>query len=236
MSVKKNDKILNIPVIIMAGGEGLRLKPLTNILPKPLLPYGDSTIIENIMNRFIKFNCREFYLSVNYKAEIIEFYFSNLKNKNYLIHFVFEKKPLGTAGSLSLLKNQFKTSIFVTNCDVLIDEDYSEIYKFHKNKNYELTIIATSKSNIIPYGVVNLDSNGNFANIIEKPHTTYIINCGMYILEPHLLNEIPDNMFYHITELIQNIKNRKGKIGVFLIDEKNWIDAGNIENLDFLKV
>jgi ADP-glucose pyrophosphorylase len=123
---------LNIPVVIMAGGKGTRLKPLTNVIPKPLIPIGEHTIIEEIMDHFVKVGCHDFLLSVNYKAETIKHYFSQLKHKPYNVSYFQEEKPLGTAGSLFLIKDKIKTTFFVTNCDIIIDEDYSEILKYLK--------------------------------------------------------------------------------------------------------
>jgi hypothetical protein len=128
---------LNLPVIIMAGGKGTRLKPLTNVLPKPLIPIGDKTILENIMDSFVEADCHDFYLSVNYKAEMIKHYFDNLQNKNYNINYFHEVKPLGTAGSLHLLQNKIHTTFFVSNCDILIEQDYAELLKYHRSNNNE---------------------------------------------------------------------------------------------------
>ena len=125
-----------LPVVIMAGGKGTRLAPLTNVLPKPLIPIGEKTILEDIMDNFVEFGCDEFHISVNYKAEMIRYYFDTLKNPDYKIHYFEEAKPSGTAGSLCLLKNSINSTFFVTNCDIIINQDYSEILEYHKsNKN-----------------------------------------------------------------------------------------------------
>ena len=218
--------VLQLPVVIMAGGFGSRLKPLTNILPKPLLPIGNSTILENIIDRFKKYSCFNFEISINYKAELIRFYFDSLLEKDYNINFFTEKKPLGTAGSLHLLADKLITTFFVSNCDILIDEDYSAIHKYHEENKNELTIVASIKNYDIPYGTIESGVNGELISLKEKPQLNFMINCGMYILEPHLLKEIPKNTFFHFTDLIQKIKDRGGKVGVFPISEKSWIDIG----------
>jgi len=217
---------LKLPVVIMAGGLGSRLKPLTNILPKPLLPFGESTILENIIERFKKYGCIDFEISINYKADLIRFYFDSLGEKDYRINFFTEKKPLGTAGSLHLLDNKLHTTFFVSNCDILIDEDYSAIYKYHLENKNELTIVASIKYYDIPYGTVESGENGQLISLREKPQLDFMVNSGMYILEPHLLKEIPENTFFHLTHLIEKIKNREGKVGVFPISEKSWVDIG----------
>lgn len=228
--VKEEDNkiypILNLPVVIMAGGVGSRLKPLTNILPKPLLPFGESTILENIIDRFKKYSCLNFEISINYKADLIRFYFESVGTKDYHLNFFIEDKPLGTAGSLHLLEDKLNTTFFVSNCDILIDEDYSAIHKYHVENKNELTIVASIKNYDIPYGTIESGENGQLISLKEKPQLDFMINSGMYILEPHLIKEIPKNTFFHLTHLIEKVKNRGGKVGVFPISEKSWVDIG----------
>ncbi len=225
-SEKRIKKKLNLPVIIMAGGKGSRLKPLTNVIPKPLIPIGEKTIIEEIMDRFVDAGCNKFYLSVNYKAETIKHYFLKLNNTKYKIEYIQEETPLGTAGSLYLVRDKINTTFFVSNCDIIINEDYSEIVKYHNENKNELTIVSALKHYPIPYGTLETKENGILKKLVEKPELTFQINTGMYILEPHLLNEIPENNFFHITHLIENIKKRKGRVGVFPISQGSWKDIG----------
>lgn len=222
---RKHDN-LNLPVVIMAGGKGARLKPLTNVIPKALIPISEKTIIEEIMDRFLAVGCDNFFVSVNFKAEMIKHYFEQLNNDLYKTHFFQEEKPLGTAGSLFLIKEKIDTTFFVSNCDIVINEDYSEILKYHKENNNELTIVSALKHYPIPYGTIETKMNGVLFSLHEKPELTFQINSGMYILEPHLLNEIPENKFFHITHLIENIQKRKGKVGVFPVSEGSWKDIG----------
>jgi NDP-sugar pyrophosphorylase family protein len=119
-----------------------------------------------------------------------------------------------------------KSTFFVSNCDILIDEDYSAIYKYHVENKNELTIVASLKSYHIPYGTIESGEDGQLTSLTEKPQLDFMINCGMYILEPHLLDEIPVNKFFHLTDLIEKICDRNGKVGVFPISEKSWIDIG----------
>ncbi|GJQ64326.1 MAG: mannose-1-phosphate guanylyltransferase [Melioribacteraceae bacterium] len=223
---KRVEHNLKLPVIIMAGGKGSRLKPLTNVLPKPLIPIGNKTILENIMDRFVSSGCTDFYLSVNYKSEMIRQYFESLGNNDYQIKYFEEDKPLGTAGSLFMLNGRIDKTFFISNCDILIEEDYSEIYKYHREHKNELTIVAALKHYPIPYGTIETGEEGRLIKLTEKPELTFKINSGMYILEPHLLKEIPANEFFHITELIEKIRAREGRIGVFPVSEKSWKDIG----------
>ena len=145
----------------------------------------------------------------------------------YKLHYLKEDYPLGTAGSLSMLKGEINQPFFVTNCDILIDQDYSEILGYHRDNNNEITIVAALKYFPFPYGVIETGENGQLNELIEKPELTFKINSGMYILEPHLLNEIPEKTFFHITQLIQGVKQRNGAIGVFPVSEKSWKDIGD---------
>ena len=218
---------LNLPVIIMAGGQGSRLRPLTNILPKPLIPIGEQTMMEDIMDRFVNCGCKRFYISVNYKADTIKRYFDNLEGKPYEISYFQENKPLGTAGSLHLLNGQINSTFFVSNCDIIIDDDYSEILKYHRENKNEITVVAAIKNMGIPYGTLETKEGGLLADIKEKPNYTFKINTGMYILEPHLINEIPVDEFYHITFLIEKLMKQGRRVGVYPINEGSWIDVGN---------
>lgn len=215
----------NVPVIIMAGGFGTRLRPLTNVLPKPLIPIGEKTMLEEIFQRFNKHGCDNYYISVNYKAELIEFYLKSLQLSFSTTCFL-EEKPLGTAGSLSLLKGKLKETFFVSNCDIIIEQDYSEILNYHREQENEITLVAALKHFPIAYGTLQTAENGRLVGLDEKPELTFKINSGMYILEPHLLEEIPENTFFHITHLIHKIMERGGKVGVFPVSEKSWKDIG----------
>ncbi|HRR19653.1 MAG TPA: sugar phosphate nucleotidyltransferase [Ignavibacteriales bacterium] len=234
----KNDKEksnkINLPVIIMAGGRGTRLRPFTNILPKPLLPVGEKTIIEEIIDRFLKVGCTQFYLSVNFKADTIKHYFKELNSPDFSVNYVQEEKPLGTAGSLFLLKNLINKTFFVSNCDILIEDDYYEILDYHMHNKNELTIVSAIKHYPIPYGIIKTKKEGLLVELNEKPNLIFQINSGFYILEPHLLDEIPENTFFHITSLIKKIQKRKGRVGVFPVSEGSWKDIGTWNN--YLKI
>jgi dTDP-glucose pyrophosphorylase len=221
---------LELPVVIMAGGVGSRLQPLTNVLPKPLIPVNEKSMLEEIFDRFEDYGCDDFYISVNYKDELIKYYINSL-NLAFNIQFFKEDKPLGTAGSLHLLKKKLKAPyFFVTNCDILIEQDYSEIFQFHHENKNEITIVAALKNYHIPYGVVETGENGVLLALQEKPDITLKVNSGMYLLNSTLLNEIPTDKFFHITDLIEKVKQRNGKVGVFPVSEGSWKDMGEWEN------
>ena len=199
------------------------MEPFTKILPKPLIPINEKPIIEHIIEQFTDIGCLDFYLSLNYKSKILKAYFEEL-DPPYNVHYIEETKPLGTAGSLKLLIDQFKT--FVTNCDIIIKQNYSKIFEFHKKKNYDLTLVASSKEYQIPYGSCNISKKRILESISEKPSYDLLVNTGLYILNPSILHLIPNNKFYHITDLIDDLIKNNYKVGVFPIDDEVWIDIG----------
>lgn len=216
---------INLPVVIMAGGKGTRLKPITNVIPKPLVPVGDKTILEVIMDQFEGIGCKKFYMSVNYKADMMEYYLSQLDHK-YDIEFFMEDKPLGTIGSVSLLKGKITTPFFVSNCDSINEQDYRDVYSYHvKNKN-DMTIVTLVKSFKIPYGVIETGEDGLMETLREKPELNYQVNSGVYILNPELIDEIPEGEFFHITHLMEKVKARGGRVGCFPVSEDAWHDMG----------
>jgi dTDP-glucose pyrophosphorylase len=232
---QENDQkfeFFNIPVVIMAGGFGTRLRPLTNVLPKPLIPIGEKTMLEEIFDRFYRHGCTQFYISVNYKSELISFYLNSL-NLPYNIDYFLEEKPLGTASSLHLLKGIINETFFVSNCDIIIEDDYANILKYHQANKNEITLVAALKHFPIAYGTLETGVDGELLELKEKPEMTFKINSGMYVLEPHLIEEIPEKEIFHITHLIEKVKQRGGKVGVFPVSEKSWKDVGNW--IDYLK-
>jgi dTDP-glucose pyrophosphorylase len=233
------DQIVNVPVVIMAGGRGTRLEPFTKILPKPLIPIGEKTIIEHIIDEYKQYGIKDYYITVNYKANMIKAYFEDYSN-DIQIHFVQENKPLGTAGSLKLVKDSINSSFFVSNCDIIIKTNYSDIFDFHKNGNYDLTLVASMQHYEIPYGICEIENGGNLIKITEKPEYDFLVNTGMYILEPNVLKYIPENDFFHITHLFEKLKSMNKRIGVYPVSKNSWIDIGQWDeykkNLNILSI
>ena len=216
---------INLPVVIMAGGKGTRLKPITNVIPKPLVPIGDKTILETILDQFEEIGCTKFYMSVNYKADIMKYYLSQLDHK-YDIEFFQEDKPLGTIGSVSLLKGKINTPFFVSNCDSINEQDYRDVYDYHVSNHNDLTIVTMVKSFKIPYGVIETGEDGLMVALSEKPELTFQVNTGVYILNPSCIDQIPEGEFFHITHLMEKIKARGGRVGCFPVSEHAWKDMG----------
>ena len=221
----KSSEPLPTPVVIMAGGQGTRLRPITNIIPKPLIPVGEKTIIEEIMDRFHACGVEDFHVSLNYKGDMVEHYLNELK-KPYRVAYFREGRPLGTAGSIFLLRDTLKTTFFVSNCDILVEHDYREIYRQHRDEGNEITAVAAVKVLSVPYGVFNCDETGRLTSLREKPDVTFLVNVGLYVLEPHLLTEIPPEKPMHITHLLEQVRHRGGRVGLFPISEQSWFDIG----------
>ena len=216
---------IQLPVVIMAGGKGTRLKPITNVIPKPLVPIGDKTILEEIMDQFEFIGCQKFYMSVNYKSNMMRYYLDQLPH-HYDVSFFEEDKPLGTIGSVALLKGKIDTPFFVSNCDIVIDQDMRDVYDYHCENHNDLTIVTAVKSFRIPYGVIETGEDGLMTALKEKPELTYMINTGVYILNPGCIDEIPQGEFFHITQLMEKIKAHGGRVGCFPVSEHAWKDMG----------
>ncbi len=226
----KQEALKDIPVVIMAGGKGTRLYPYTKILPKPLIPVGDIPIMERIIGKFRDFGVQDFYATVNYRKSMIKSYFAEAA-AGYNISYIEEEKPLGTAGSLSLIREPFKAPFFVTNCDILIDTDYEELYEHHNTSGNVLTMVTALKNILVPYGVVNAKENGVLTSLEEKPKLSYFVNTGMYVLSPEAVEAIPKQTFFHITDLAERLMAEGKQVGMYPISEDSFLDMGEFEEM-----
>jgi dTDP-glucose pyrophosphorylase len=224
-AVSKKKRRLDLPVVIMAGGQGTRLAPFTNVLPKPLIPVGDRTVIEIIIAQLQNHGLEKFILSINYKSKIIKSFFEELA-PSYSVSFLEEREPRGTAGSLRELYLPVPENLIVTNCDIVIQADLAELVSFHEDNQYDLTLVASLKDYHIPYGVCELEKGGSLARISEKPQYNFLVNTGMYVVRRDRLNLIPEHAKYDMTDFIEHIKSSGGRVGVFPIGESAWIDTG----------
>ena len=222
------------PVVIMAGGLGTRLYPYTKILPKPLIPIGEMPIVEHIIHRFADVGCSAFTMIVNYKKSMIKSYFNDLQ-KDYTVDYVDEDTPLGTGGGLSLLKGKVTQTFFLTNCDILIDADFGDIYQYHKEKGNVITMVCAVKHFTIPYGVVELGGDGDISGITEKPEMNVLTNTGVYVVEPSVIDGLAYNEPIPFTDIIADVRAAGGRVGVYPVSENSWMDMGQLEELDNMR-
>ncbi len=216
----------------MSGGKGTRLKPFTNVLPKPLLPYKGKTFLENIIQLFINYKLKDFIISINYKSHLIKAFFKEL-NPKYNLEYIEEKKPLGTAGSLSLIKRKKFKYFFVSNCDTIIKTNLFKLFKYFKKNHCDLTIVAAKQRLKIPYGVCTTKKNKTLKEIVEKPEVKFEVNTGFYLISSSLLKLVPKSKnLYHITDLIEKAQKLKKKVGVYKISNNSWYDLGSFSSLN----
>ena len=231
VELKRN---LEVPVVIMAGGLGKRLYPYTKILPKPLIPIGEIPIVEHIINRFYRHGSDQFYLVVNHKKNMIKAYFNEIE-KAYKVDYVDEDKPLGTGGGLSLLKGKIDSTFILSNCDILIEEDYEKIYNYHKKENNLITMVCSLKNIKIPYGVIEISETGEIESMKEKPELSFFTNTGMYIVEPKIIEELEEDKPIGFPDIIEQYKAKGEKIGVYPISENSWMDMGQIDEMEEMR-
>lgn len=225
------DTLKDIPLVIMAGGKGTRLYPYTKILPKPLMPIGDITITERIIASFQKYGCQQVYMILNYKASMIRAYMTDCPH-DYSLGFVEEHEFLGTVGGIQLVKDKLTGTFFLSNCDILLDADLECAYRTHKSMGNQITIICAMKDFIIPYGVIEATEGGKVKKIVEKPDYAMLVNIGVYILEPDVLNLIAEGEHMDMPELADRLMKGGGQIGVFPIPEKSWMDIGQFSEME----
>jgi dTDP-glucose pyrophosphorylase len=225
---KKNEvNLIDCQMLIMAGGKGLRLRPLTNKTPKPLLIVKKKPIIEHIITIAKKQGITDFYISINYLGHKIKKYLGNGSKLDVKIKYLEEKKPLGTAGSLNLIK-KFNKPIIVTNSDIISKIDYKEMISVHKKNKSMLTMVAKVFYEKDNYGRI-VASGSVVKKVIEKLEQNLLINAGIYIVDPKIKKIIKSSEYLDMTDLINRALKKKLKINVFPIHEK-WLDYGLNKN------
>jgi len=225
---KKNKSLSKINIVVMAGGKGQRLDPITRIFPKPLVPIKDKTAVENILDSFLYYGAKKFFFTLNFKSDLIKAYFNNKPKIRNKITYINEKKPLGTVGGLQKLKRKISKNFIVSNCDVIFDFNYENMIKHHIKSKNDLTLVISNQSSLIPYGVCEINKKDELIKIIEKPKYSYLITTGLYVLNSRILRTIPKNKFLNMNSLIEILKKNNFKIGTFKIGQKNWYDIGQL--------
>ncbi len=222
----------NLPnsVVIMAGGEGKRLRPLTHDCPKPMLLVSGKPLLEIILRQCLDVGFRDFYFAVNYLKEQIQDYFQDGSRWDANIQYIEEDKPLGTAGALGLLPQRPADPILVLNGDVLTRVDYNHLLRFHAEHDAAATLCVREHATQIPYGVVRMD-DAQFIALEEKPVLTHYVNAGIYLLNPDLLDLVPKNTFFDMPKLLELAVQQDLRVSGFPIHEY-WLDAGLPETLE----
>jgi len=221
-----------IPVVIMAGGEGKRLLPYTSIIPKPLIPFKGRSMIEHITENFKNFGFNYFIITLNYKSDLMKAYF--LSNKQLgKFKFIFEKKPLGTAGSLIKIKKNKYKNFFLINCDSLLNLNYESFLNYHLECKHDITLVVCKKTENFKYGSCIINEKGKLKKIYEKPNVSFMANTGLYLINSKTINLIKKKERIDMNSLIERAINYKYKVGVFPIHESEWYDLGTW--LDFEK-
>lgn len=217
-------------VVLMVGGLGTRLRPLTENTPKPMLKVGNKPILETIILNFKKYGFTNILLSVSYKSEIIEKYFKDGKSFGVNIEYIYENKRMGTAGALCFMRDKLNEPFFVMNGDLLTNINFAHMMEYHLSNNAMATMGVRKYDFQVPYGVVNI-KNENILSIKEKPIHQFFVSGGIYVLNPGVLEYIPDNEFYDMPTLFEKIIDNKQKSISFPIHEY-WLDIGKIEEFE----
>ena len=214
-------------VILMVGGLGTRLRPLTNDVPKPMLDVGNKPILHTIVENFAKYGYTDIIMCVNYKSEIIKEYFGNGDKFGVKIEYVLENKRMGTAGALSLLQKRPKDDFFVMNGDLLTNVNFEYLHEYHKDSNALASICIRKYEMQVPYGVVNVRAN-KVTSIEEKPTQSFFVSAGIYMFSPIVLDFIPKGVFYDMPTLFSELLKHDFPIHPFPIREY-WLDIGKMD-------
>lgn len=231
INFRKQSTIIPADAIIMAGGEGKRLRPLTENTPKPLLKVGGKPIIEYNIDRLQQVGIKNITLSINYLGDQLVDYFGNGENKKLNIQYVREDEPLGTIGSILLVEEFQHDDIIVMNSDLLTNIDFKDFYKTYKDANADMAVAATTYHVDVPYAVLEADDKNKVVSLKEKPKYTYYSNAGIYILKKKLLKIIPEGQFYDITDLMERILEMNLKMMTYPINGY-WLDIGKHEDFE----
>jgi NDP-sugar pyrophosphorylase family protein len=217
-------------VVLMAGGLGTRLAPLTDNCPKPLLKVGNKPILETIIENFISHGFKRFYLSVNYKAEMIEEYFGDGSRWGAEIRYLREDKKMGTAGALGLIPEPLTQPFLVMNGDLLTKVNFSQLLNFHQEQNAHATMCVREYDFQVPYGVVSVDKH-RIKSIEEKPVHRFFVNAGIYVLDPEAVSLIPADMPYDMTSLFEQMTANEREVIAFPVREY-WLDIGHRDDFE----
>lgn len=225
INLEKYKTRLPIDAVLMAGGKGERLRPLTEKTPKPLLPVGDKAIIDHNIDRLISYGVKHISVTVNYLKEQIEEHFQEPRG-DVQIQTVREPKFLGTIGSIKFVKHFYNDTILVMNSDVFTNLNFEDFYLHFKEHDAEMSVCAIPYSVQIPYGIFKIEDRRNITGLVEKPTYDYYANAGIYLIKKSALDYIPEDTMFHSTDLIEALIAAKSKVIRFPLNG-TWIDIGN---------
>jgi len=231
LNFRRQSTILPANAVLMAGGEGKRLRPLTETTPKPLLKVGDKPIIEHNIDRLIGVGIKKFSLSINYLGEQLEDYFKDGSSKGVDIEYIRENKPMGTIGSIILAEEFEYDDIIVMNSDLLTNIDFADFYKSYKESGADMAVATTSYHVDVPYAVLEVNDFNAVRSLREKPRYTYYSNAGIYIINKRLLEMIPKGEYFDITDLMDKIIEMDNKIMAYPINGY-WLDIGKHDDFE----
>ena len=220
----------DIPLVIMAGGKGTRLYPYTQILPKALIPIGDMPIMDHIILHFERYAINQVFMVLNHKKNMITAYY-NEGHCRSSVQYVDEEQFLGTGGGIGLLKGKIQNTFFLSNCDSLLEADYSCMLDFHRQNNNAITMIVSNKTLQVPYGVVEVNQCGGIVNMREKPEYSFLVNTGVYIVEPFVIEMVKENEHIDMPELLTRVGSAGYNTGAYPITEKSWLDMGQLAEM-----
>ena len=229
IDLNKTQSVIPVTAVIMAGGRGKRLSPLTDDIPKPLLKVADVYLIEHVILHLIKFGIKEIIISINYLGDKIKDEIGNGEKYGISISYINEEYSMGTAGSISLIDEFNSNSYLITNADVLTDIDFEKMYKSHLENNSDLTVASNEYQVNIPFAVFEMDNNRVISSF-EKPVKSYKTNAGIYLVKANQIKKIP-NKFYNMTDLIDDVIDENGIITTFDI-KGYWIDIGRPDDFE----
>ncbi len=217
----------------MAGGEGKRLRPLTENIPKPMLPIGRQPLLQIIIEKLSRCGLKDIIIATGYKDHIIKSYFKDGSQLGITVSYISEKHRMGTVGPIKLIEKKLSPSFLVINGDVLTNFDFRKIIEYHSAHDSEMTIGVCKHYLHIPFGVIEtLNGDGNITGIKEKPKLEFLVLAGIYVLNSSLLRYVPAGAPYDINHLMEDVLKDDKKVKYFFIEDK-WLDVGRLEDYEY---
>src|SRR5437588_3768288 len=220
---------LALSAVVMAGGQGSRLRPLTDNMPKPMLPIGDKPLVERTIEQLRQAGVSQLFLATHYKNECFSSYFGDGRDFGVAINYLNEEQPLGTAGALSRLA-EASAPLLIVNGDILTNLNYRSMLAFHQENSADMTVAVRHYEFRVPYGVVTTDGV-KVKGLVEKPEHRFLVNAGIYLLEPSVCKHVPRGKRFDMTDLIATLLIEDRKVIAFPVREY-WIDVGDLENYE----